>query len=139
MKQLDQLMTILLKFLSMLFLVLLPIRPVMIAVSILVIADFVTGIWAAKKEKQRITSNALRRSVAKTLAYQSTVIVAFIIEKYLLDGMPVVKVVAGLIAITEGKSFFENIHRITGIDFWSEILTKIHNSNAKPAARKRKK
>jgi hypothetical protein len=140
MKQhLDQILALSLKFFSMLFLILLPIRSVMIAVSILVVADLISGIGASLKEKQKITSNALRRTVVKTLAYQASVIISFVIETYLLEGMPVVKVVAGLIAVTEGKSFFENMHRITGIDFWSEILEKVHASNEKPVARKRRK
>jgi phage-related holin len=121
----------LLKFTSMLVLVLLPVRPVMIAVSVLIIADFITGVWASRKLKEPITSSGFKQTVIKTLAYQSAVVIAFVMETYLLEGVPVVKVVAGLIALTEGKSFFENIHRITGVDFWSEALNKLQTATAK--------
>lgn len=117
-----------LKFLSMLILVLLPVQPIMMAVSVLVMADFITGVWASAKEGQRITSNGLKVTVTKTLAYQAAIVVAFVLESYLIPDMPVVKTVAGLIGITEGKSFFENLRRITGIDFWSVAMKKVQES-----------
>lgn len=119
------------KFFSLLSVLLLPIRSTMVAVGFLVIADLITGIWASAKEKKKITSHRLRRTVIKTLAYMSAVLVAFILEKYLMDDMPITKVVSGLIGITEGKSFFENLKRITGIDFWSQILTKLNLQDIK--------
>lgn len=122
-------MTYALKFISMLALVLMPVREVMIAVGVLVLADLVTGIMASRKEKQPITSTGLKKTVGKTLAYQSAIIVGFVMEHYLLQGVPVVRVVAGLIAITEGKSFFENLKRITGIDVWSEVLKRIQEAS----------
>ncbi len=136
---LDQMLSLTIKFVTMLLLVLAPVKSIMVAALALVIADLITGLWASKKEGTPITSNALRRSVMKTLTYQSAIIISFILETYLLDGMPVVKVVAGLIGITEGKSFFENIHRITGIDFWSEILNKVQATKAKSIPSKRRK
>lgn len=119
------------KLFSLLFVVLLPIRPALIAVSALVIADFITGLWASKKEGKPITSSGLRRTVVKGLAYQSAIIVAFVLETYLLDGLPVIKAVTALIGITEAKSFFENVKRITGIDFWSHILSKLNMPDIK--------
>jgi phage-related holin len=128
----------LMKFLSMLVLILMPIHSTLIAISVLVVADLITGLWAAKREKQPITSSGLKKTIAKTLAYQTTIIVAFVMETYLLSDIPVVKVIAGLIAVTEGKSFLENMHRITGIDFWSEILKKIHDNTAKTLPEEKK-
>lgn len=135
---LDELLAVSLKFFSMLALILLPVRSVMIAVSVLIIADLITGVWAAKKEGERITSNAFGRTITKTLLYQLAIVVSFVLETYLLDGIPVVKVLAGLIGLKEGKSFFENLHRITGIDFWSEMVSKINKKVEKPVPSKRK-
>jgi phage-related holin len=145
MKFVDSIGAFLAKFISVVFLMLLPIRDAVIAVSLLVIADFITGIWASIKEKKQITSYGFRRTIAKTLAYQGTIVVSFLIEQYMLEGVPVVKVITTLIALTEGKSFFENIHRITGLDFWGIALTKIQGQatknlpKAKPYKRKKKK
>lgn len=122
---------LMLKFVSMLVLVLLPVRPVMVAVGVLVLADMVTGIWASLKEGKSITSGGLKKTVAKGLAYQMAIIVAFTMETWLLEGVPLVKVCAGLIALTEGASFFENMHRITGVNFWALLLEKIHGGSIK--------
>lgn len=114
------------KILGVILVVTLPIRSTLIAVSLLVMADLITGMWASLKEGRKITSTRLRRTVVKTLAYQSAIVVAFLLETYLISDMPIVKVVSGLIGLTEGKSFFENLRRITGIDFWGQILSKLN-------------
>lgn len=109
----------------------LPIRPALIAISVLTMADFFSGIWASIKENKPITSNGLSRTVKKILSYQLVIVTSFVIETYLLQEMPVVKVVSGFIAITEGKSFFENIRRITGIDFWTYMISKLNLEDVK--------
>ncbi len=131
MKYLESIYTWTLKVASMVLLVLTPIHPVLLAVSFLIILDFVTGIWAAKKRNEKITSTNLKKTVVKTFLYQCSIIVAWLMETYLLDGIPVIKVVTGIIAVTEGKSFFENIHAITGTDFWSLAIEKIQAAAAK--------
>lgn len=130
MKTLDMVVGSFVKLLSMMVLVLAPVRPVMIAVGALVIFDFITGVWAAKKLGKKITSNGFKKTIIKSLVYQCTIIVAFILETYLVEGVPIVKAIAGLIGLTEGKSFFENVHKITGIDFWSEALKKIREATS---------
>jgi phage-related holin len=119
------------KLLSLLVVVLMPIRSALLAVLVLIIADLCTGIWAALKEKRKITSHGLRRTVVKVLSYESAIIVSFIVETYLLEGVPLVKIITGFIGITEAKSFFENLKRITGIDFWSQIISKINMQDIK--------
>jgi phage-related holin len=116
----------LLKIGGMVLVITLPIRPALIAISLLVFADMLTGIWASLKEGKSVTSSGLRRTVTKTLTYQAAIIFAFIMQTYLLEGMPIVNVVTGLIGVTEGKSFFENIKRINGIDFWAMIVSKVN-------------
>lgn len=113
------------KILVIMLAVISPIQPILIAVIFLVLVDFVTGIWASIKRQIPITSFHMRRTIVKLLAYLSTILVAFIIETYLLSEVPLVKVVSSLIGLTEGKSFLENINVITGIDFWQAILNKV--------------
>ncbi len=120
-----------LKFLGWLLIITLPVRPALIAVTLLIFIDFISGVWASYKEKKPITSNGFRRTIVKMLAYQSAILVSFLLETYLLDGIPMVKVITGLIGITEGKSFFENIRRITGIDFWSQLISKLNLEDIK--------
>ena len=107
-----------------------PIQTVLTTVIALVLADFVTGVWAAIKEKQPITSAAMRRTVSKLVIYNIAVISGFLLEKYLLaDALPFAKLIAGTIGVVEMKSLIENTKRITGLDIFKEVLSKLGSSN----------
>ena len=64
-----------------------PVHTVMIVVGILIFFDLFTGIWAACKRSEKISSAALRRTVSKMLIYQIAVMTAFLVENYLLGGL----------------------------------------------------
>lgn len=128
----DAALQVLAKFFTLLLVFIAPIQSVMLATGALVFADMVTGIWAAVKEKKQLTSFKLRRTITKTLAYLAALVVGFIIEKYMLsESVPIVKTISGLVALTEGKSIFENLYRITGINFWQMILDKLQGTSIK--------
>lgn len=119
-----------------------PIKATMLAVSFLVLIDLITGLWASHKRNEKITSNGIRRTVSKTLAYQLAVICSFVMEQQFLGGIPIVKVVAGLIASTEFKSVLENISSITGVDFWDSLIESLQGKKIVPQKKlkiKRKK
>lgn len=122
----DELTALFYKFAVLVWVFLSPIHTILFGVGLLVVLDMFTGVLASIKEKKPITSDKLRISVIKSLAYMSAVLVAFLIETLIFDGIPIIKTVSALIAITEGQSFFENLKRITGVDFWSAILKKLH-------------
>ncbi len=130
MKYFDAIQAFLFKLGSMLFLVLAPIHSVLLALTVLILADFSTGIWAAKKLKERITSNNMKKTAIKFVVYFGAIIVGFTIENLVPD-VPLVKVISGVLALIEGKSFFENIHKISGIDFWTAALSKIQQATTK--------
>lgn len=119
-----------LKLLGLLFVALLPIRSVLVAVFMLVLADFLSGVIASSVEKSKITSSRMRRTIVKLVAYQAAIIFAFVLE-VIMPGLPIVNTVAGLIGLVEGKSFFENIRRITGIDIWKELISKLNLPDVK--------
>lgn len=102
-----------------------PVHSILIAISILVMLDFITGCMASMKQKKKITSGGFKDTVVKTFIYQCSVIVAMLIENHLLPGTPVIKVIVALITMTETKSFFENVEIITGIDFWGKMVDKL--------------
>lgn len=109
-----------------------PIHPVMISVGFLILADLVTGIWAATKRGQKISSAAMRRTVSKMFIYQMVVIGGFVLETYLLGGLfPVSNIVAGVIGLVEFKSMLENSNHIMGGDIFKIILKKIGSENDK--------
>ena len=108
--------------------VLAPIKAVMITVGVLVFADLIFGIWAARKRGEKITSARMSHSIQKALVYQGAVITGFLVEKYLMDGLlPVCKIVAGLIGSVEMKSLLESANDILG-----QPVFKALNSTLKP-------
>ena len=108
-----------------------PIKPVMITVGVLILSDLITGVWAAYKRKEPITSAALGRTVSKMVVYQTAVVTGFLLQRYLLgDALPVVNVVGGMIGMVEFKSFMENANVIVDGDIFKQIIKKLGSKNA---------
>lgn len=109
-----------------------PIKPLAITCGFLVVADMVTGMWAAKKRKEKINSADMRRSVSKMCIYQITIVSAFALEKWIMqDALPVSRIVSGVIGMVEFKSILENASTITGQDILKMVLDKLGSKNAK--------
>ncbi|HEY8367583.1 MAG TPA: phage holin family protein, partial [Bacteroidia bacterium] len=107
-----------------------PIHAVMISVGILIFADLATGMWAAKKRGENITSAAMRRTVSKLFIYQLAVITGFLLETHLLAQLlPVTKLVAGVIGLVEFKSILENANEILGQNIFTNLLSKLGSDN----------
>jgi len=82
-----------------------PIKMVIITVGFLILADLLTGIWAAKSRGEKISSSIMRRTISKIVIYQLAVISGFMLEMHILDSLvPVAKIVAGVIGMVEFKS-----------------------------------
>lgn len=106
-----------------------PIQPMLIASLVLAIVDMIFGIGAAIKQKQPITSKALARTIGKVFLYEVALMVSFVAETYLLQGiMPVTKIVAGFIGAVELKSIFENLDIINGSSLFGTIVAKLIQS-----------
>lgn len=111
---------------------------------ILVIAacfiDLWTGIDAARKNKEKIRSKALRRTVAKALDYLRVIVFGTLIDVLGLSFpwyvMPYCAVVCTLgILIIEGKSVLENFHKKKSsaaqvVDIVSAIVDATDNETA---------
>ncbi len=109
-----------------------PIESVILTSLLLLVVDLITGIMAAKKRGEPITSAGLRRTVSKIFIYEAALLLAFLTEKYLLGHMmPVTKMVSGMIGMVELKSVFENMNDISGQDLLSSLLTKLNSDNSK--------
>lgn len=99
-----------------------PVHSILTAIFFLCFSDLITALWAVHKNNGKITSIGLRRTVNKLLAYQIAVILSYVVESIFQIGVPVVRLVAGLIAVTELKSNLENLYKITGLDYWQKIV-----------------
>jgi hypothetical protein len=107
-----------------------PAKALLISVGFLVIADLVTGVWAALKTGEKISSAALRRTVSKAFIYQLAVISGFLVEHFMLaDFFPVSKVVASVIGLVELTSILENSNRILGQDLFKVVIEKLGSKN----------
>lgn len=106
-----------------------PIATVIFAVIFLIFVDLITGILASIKEKQNITSSAMSRTIAKTFVYCTTIIVTYVVHKYLLVGFdfPVESIVSGFIALTEMKSILENLNRISNHSVLKDLILIFSN------------
>ena len=107
---------------GVLFSFFLPIQHFLIFTIFVVFADTVTGILAAKKRKEPITSKGLYRTSQKILTYFCGIMIFH--GASITFGLPsqIVYSVSFLIAFTELYSISENIKVITGVNLATTIL-----------------
>lgn len=100
-----------------------PIGDFIFLIVFLLIADFITGIWAASKRGETINSKGFRRSFQKIVVYALSLIGAEYIRIIMFKELQlnVAYPIAMLIVITEFKSISENTLTITGVDIWERI------------------
>jgi phage-related holin len=123
------------KIVAMLFLFLTPIKEVMLAVAFLIIADAITGIWAAKKKGEKFSSNKFFDSIVKLIFYLVLIMISRMTELYLISHLPLVQLSIYFIVFYEFSSFLENVGVITGRDIFSWFKTTL--SSLKSNSRKK--
>lgn len=102
-----------------------PIRAVMATTGALIFADLFTGVWAAIKRKEPVTSKGFSRTVAKILLYETALCMSYLVHQYMTgDLLPADKLVAGMIGIVELKSILENLDTISGAPVFQQIINK---------------
>lgn len=110
-----------------------PIKMLIIVSTILVISDTMSGVIAAYKRGEKIRSSGFRRSISKTIVYLSALCLGFLVEKFMIDGViPISKIVAGAISLTELKSILENLDSINGSSLFKSLIQRLGSSNDKP-------
>lgn len=104
-----------------------PISTIIGVIFLFVILDLVTGIWAAKKRKEKIRSHTMRNSVTKLLCYLITIILSFLLQKEIItfDWFAAVNISGALISLSEFKSIIENLQDITGSTVFKQIFKSI--------------
>ena len=101
-----------------------PIHDVIAAVMFLIAVDFVTGVWASVKEKQKFSASKMRHTVEKVILYFIAIICAFVLQKMCESAFDfdVARYVALFIAATEVKSVYENINRVLDVKIFSKLI-----------------
>lgn len=102
-----------------------PIHAVMEVTGGLILIDLVTGVMAAKKTGQEITSKGISRTLAKVVLYELALATSFLVHQYMTgDLLPADKLVAGLIGLVELKSILENINAANGTPVFAAIVDR---------------
>ncbi len=106
-----------------------PIKAMLITVGIMIVADLILGIWAARKRGEPITSAGFRRTVTKLFIYEVALMLAFLAETYLSDALPLCKLIGAMISLTEMASITENLNEISGQNLLKSIVDKLQSAN----------
>lgn len=103
-----------------------PIKALMIVVILLVFADLISGILAARKQGKLITSSGLSRSVSKVLIYEAVICMSYLVETYITGSfLPVGRIVAALVSCVELKSLLENSEILLGAPIFQVLVDKL--------------
>jgi hypothetical protein len=104
-----------------------PIQGILITVGVLILADTILGLWKARKLKEKISSRKLSQIISKMFLYEGTIILFFMIDKYILGDILqqffaveylLTKVVALVLASIEVFSMDENYRAVRKYGLW---------------------
>lgn len=98
-----------------------PVQQMVASIFLLVVADLITGLAAAKKRNEVIHSKGLRRSTLKFGMYCVAIVSCHSVETVYFKDFPVVYMVAAYIAGTELWSVLENVGTVTGTNVLNSI------------------
>jgi len=93
-----------------------PVNGVMLTMVFLIVVDFITGSYASYKMGISIDSKKIGHTISKFFIYNLVILSAFLLESFIVDEVPFLKVIAGFIAVAEIKSILENYNRIYGVN-----------------------
>ncbi|WP_299434384.1 phage holin family protein [uncultured Aquimarina sp.] len=100
-----------------------PINGVMMTMVFLILVDFITGSYASYKRKIPISSERIGNTISKFFIYNLVILASFLLETFIVDEVPFLKIIAGFVAITEIKSILENFNKIYGIDLFKALVS----------------
>lgn len=106
-----------------------PIQHLLLTTGAMIFIDLFSGIMAARKRNEPITSAGLRRTLTKLFVYEAALMLAFLTEHYMSDILPFVKMASALISVVELKSIYENLNEISGSDLLKSLIDKLGSDN----------
>lgn len=109
-----------------------PVKSIMLASMVLILCDLFTGVWAARKRGERVTSAGFQRTIVKLVVYEAAIALGFIAQHYLMaDAIPVCNIIGSYVGLTELTSAYENIDSISGGKLLKTILSRLNSKNDK--------
>jgi hypothetical protein len=118
------------KLLAVISTFLMPISGLLFLVGFVILLDTITGVWKSIKHKVPITSRGLSAIISKMLLYEVTVIMFYMIDKFILNGiilqffsveLLLTKVLALILVSIEVMSINENYKAVKGLDLWQSM------------------
>lgn len=107
-----------------------PAKSMLITCLLLIVLDWATGVWAAKKTAKPITSAGFRRTLSKIFIFEIAVLVGFLVQTYLLaNTIPISNIIAGFVGMTELLSIMENLNRASGNNLLKALIDKLGSEN----------
>jgi len=119
-----------LKMASIVFSFFLPISGILVLIAFAILLDTITGIYKSIKLKQKVTSRGLSQIISKIMLYETTVLLFFLIDKFLVSDIIaqffsiqflVTKVLALVLVSIEIVSINENYKAIYGKDLYASL------------------
>lgn len=109
----------------------LPIKSLLLTSASMILIDLISGVIAARKQNIPVTSAGLRRSISKLFVYESAIMLAFLVETYMSDVVPFVKIASAMVSLVELTSVYENINIIGGNNLLKSLIDKLGSANQK--------
>lgn len=99
-----------------------PLQPLILAIGVLILFDTIVGIYKAWKLNEKISSRRFGHIISKFALYNIAIISGYILENMIgLDNIPIARIIAVGIGLTELLSISENIDELTGINIYKLI------------------
>jgi hypothetical protein len=107
-----------------------PISGLIMLVGFCICLDTITGLWKARKLKEKISSRKLSGIISKMMLYQITVILFFLIDKFILNDimltffsvpLMLTKIVSLILISIEVMSINENVIAVKGLNLWEAM------------------
>ena len=96
---------------------------------VLILIDLVTGVWAAKKRGEAITSSGLKTTIYKIVFYELDICLGFLAQTYLTGTvLPVCNLITSVIGLTEMTSILENLQTINPNISWASLISKFNTT-----------
>lgn len=109
-----------------------PIQTTLIAISLLIIFDAITGIGASLKKGEKFSSAKMFNSIVKLVFYGLLIITSRMIEQHLVTTLPLVELSVYMVVAYEFTSFLENVGIIVERDvfkWFKEALGNLKRKN----------
>jgi hypothetical protein len=105
---------------------LMPVYPALLSILALPVIDCILALLCRYKSKQPLSPAKLRRTLAKIVTYETATVLAFIVETNLTGELiPAIKMVTGLIGITELASCLKHLDELGGSPMFASILNHL--------------